>query len=240
MNLLYTLLYEKELRLIGGIYDKIQVDFSFNSNRIEGSRLTYAQTESIFELKTITAESADIDDIFETVNHFKCFDNILDNLNQPLSEEYIKNLHKVLKTGVSEESASVVIGEYKKYPNGVGNILTASPSDVSEQMKLLIEKDSRNMTFSDIISFHAEFEKIHPFYDGNGRTGRLLMFRQCLANNIIPFLISADAKQEYYKGLQECHTKGDKKYLTEFCLEMQKNMKDTLNYFDIAHDDTKA
>lgn len=240
-TLLNTLLEERELNISGGIYHKLQVDFAYNSNHIEGSRLTHEQTRFIFETQTIGEEPANVNDIIETVNHFRCFDYILDSINFTLSEDYIKSLHRMLKTGVMiKGSSEAVIGDYKKYPNVVGIITTANPNSVSHMMQKLLSNYNSlpSPDLYDIAEFHIKFEHIHPFYDGNGRIGRLLMFKQCLENNIVPFIISDETKRFYYKGLQEWQTQNMQMRLIDTFLDAQDNMKAVLNYFDIKYDPT--
>ena len=231
---------EKEHGISGGIYNKLQVDFAYNSNHIEGSRLTHDQTRYIFETHTIETEngSAKVDDIIETINHFKCFDVIIESYNEPLTEEYIKNLHKILKTGTfSATSEEAVVGDYKKYPNEVGGLDTVEPESVMKAMKALLEtyNNIESISFDDLLDFHAKYEKIHPFYDGNGRTGRLILFKECLKNNIIPFIIADEYKYEYNRGLHEWQLGKEKGYLRDTCLFMQDYMKKVLDYFKIKY-----
>lgn len=194
-QLLPVLLSEKKNAVKGGIYNKMQVDFAYNSNRIEGNCLTYEQTRYIFETHTIGG-TASVNDVFEAANHFRCFDYILDTIDEPISEKLIKELHRKLKSGIITDDDSAVVGDYKKYPNTVGEIITTLPEDVSGAVRALIEEFShRNaVNMYDVAEFHAEFEKIHPFYDGNGRIGRLLTLKMCLQNNIVPFIISDQMK----------------------------------------------
>lgn len=230
---------ERIHKISGGLYHRLQIDFAYNSNRIEGSKLTHDQTRYIFETQTIgLTPTARVDDIIETTNHFICFDYILQNLEQPLNEEYIKTLHRLLKTNTfSSRAAEAVVGDYKKYPNEVGDIATTEPEDVQSSMHELLKwyNNIDNQSFDDILDFHARFEKIHPFYDGNGRVGRLIMFRECLKNNIVPFFIHDDYKMEYYNGLHQWQTNKDKTYLRETCLFMQDHMKSILDYFRIDY-----
>ena len=237
-NLIYTLLDEKTHNLNGGIYHKLQVDFAYNSNHIEGSQLSHDQTQYIFETKTVGMEPARVDDIFEAVNHFRCFDMILAQYKEPLSENLIKALHKQLKTGTfSSQSKEAVIGDYKKVPDFVGNMKTAAPAEVQSEIKLLLSvyNSKRTHTLDDILDFHAGYEKIHPFYDGNGRTGRLIMFKECLCNNIVPFIITDQYKAYYYRGLKEWQTGGERGFLRDTCLLMQDNMKKVMDYFEISY-----
>lgn len=234
------LICEKKARYRGGIYHKLQIDFAYNSNHIEGSQLSYDQTRYIYETRTIDAKNTPVNDIIETVNHFRCFDYVLDTLSEPLTEEYIRNLHQMLKTGVLADEDFMVIGDYKTEPNIVGETETTAPDEVAEQMKrLLDEYYGKQMSFYDIVSFHAEYEKIHPFYDGNGRTGRLIMLKQCLENNIVPFNIDERHKMYYYMGLKEWQTENKKNRLIDVFLSAQDDMKVILDYFHIDYDHTE-
>lgn len=234
------LICEKKARYHGGIYHKLQIDFAYNSNHIEGSQLSYDQTRYIYETRTIDAKNTPVNDIIETVNHFRCFDYVLDTLSEPLTEEYIKNLHKMLKSGVLADEDFMVIGDYKTEPNIVGETETAAPDEVAKQMKrLLDEYYGKQMSFYDIASFHAEYERIHPFYDGNGRTGRLIMLKQCLENNIVPFNIDERHKMYYYMGLKEWQTEDKKNRLIDVFLSAQDDMKVILDYFHIDYDRTE-
>lgn len=234
------LICEKKSRYHGGIYHKLQIDFAYNSNHIEGSQLSYDQTRYIYETRTIDAKNTPVNDIIETVNHFRCFDYVLDTLSEPLTEEYIRNLHKMLKSGVLADEDFMVIGDYKTEPNIVGETETAAPDEVAEQMKTLLDEYyGKQMSFYDIVSFHAEYEKIHPFYDGNGRTGRLIMLKQCLENNIVPFNIDERHKMYYYMGLKEWQTEDKKNRLIDVFLSAQDDMKVILDYFHIDYDHTE-
>lgn len=240
MVLLDKLIDEKNVGHRGGIYNKLQVDFAYNSNHIEGSRLTHDQTRYIYETKTVgiginkTEAVVRVNDVIETVNHFRCFDFILDTISQPIDESYIKQLHSILKTGVMDNSA--VVGEYKKEANYVGDLTTVKPENVSESMKkLLLEYDRYNLSLFDIAEFHMKYERIHPFYDGNGRTGRLLMFKQCLANDILPFIIDDNDKMFYYMGLKEWQTEDKNERLINVLLASQDNMAAALDYFSIDY-----
>lgn len=237
--LLNHLREQKEMKLKGGIYHRTQIDLTYNSNRIEGSRLTHDQTRYIFETNTIgvTAESVNVDDIIETTNHFRCIDLIIDKAQLKLTEPFIKQLHFLLKSGTSDSTKSWFnVGEYKRLPNEVGGNETCPPKKVSAQMKSLLTEYNgiEKKTFEDIIDFHYRFEIIHPFQDGNGRVGRLIMFKECLANNIVPFIINEDIKMFYYRGLQEWPA--IKEYLLDTCLSAQDNYKAILNYFEINFD----
>lgn len=239
-TLLEVLKAEKASKIKGGIYHKIQVELTYNSNHIEGSKLTHDQTRYIFETNTIgiTDSAVNIDDIVETANHFKCIDTVIDNAAKPLSETFIKQLHLTLKNGTSDSRKDwFVVGDYKKYPNEVGGKITVLPEKVPESIKLLISEYNKikGKTFNDIIRFHYEFECIHPFQDGNGRIGRLILFKECLKNNIVPFIIDENLKMFYYRGLNEC--KSEKGYLIDTCLTAQDKFKKYLEYFRIPYTD---
>lgn len=239
-ELLKVLRAQKESKLSGGVYHKVQVELTYNSNRIEGSKLSEDQTRYIFETNTIGLAngSVNVDDIIETSNHFKCIDYIIDNAEKPITENMIKYLHKILKTGTSDSRKDwFVVGGYKKLPNEVGGNQTVAPENVKGEMQRLLNKynslDSK--TLEDIIVFHKEFESVHPFQDGNGRIGRLLMFKECLANNIVPFIISDDLKLFYYRGLKEWDNQ--KGYLIDTCLTAQDRFKRYLDYYRINYND---
>lgn len=239
-TLLEVLKAEKASKIKGGIYHKIQVELTYNSNHIEGSTLTHDQTRYIFETNTIgiTDSAVNIDDIVETANHFKCIDTVIDNAAKPLSETFIKQLHLTLKNGTSDSRKDwFVVGDYKKYPNEVGGKITVLPEKVPESIKLLISEYNKikDKTFNDIIRFHYEFECIHPFQDGNGRIGRLILFKECLKNNIVPFIIDENLKMFYYRGLNEW--KSEKGYLIDTCLTAQDKFKKYLEYFRIPYTD---
>ena len=240
-ELLPVLLSEKSRKIKGSIYNRMQVDFAYYSNRIEGNHLTHDQTRYIYETRTIDG-TVPVNDVFEAANHFRCFDYILDTVNEPITEEYIKQLHRMLKNGVMEDDTDyAVIGDYKKYPNEVGEIETALPEDVSGLVQKLLRKYERkpSLDLYDVAEFHATFEKIHPFYDGNGRIGRLLMLKQCLANSIVPFFINEDVKHFYYVGLKEWQSDEKKERLIDVFLSMQDDMKAILDYFRIGYDKTE-
>jgi Fic family protein len=226
------------MQLKGGIYHKTQIDLTYNSNHIEGSRLSHEQTRYIFETNTIgmTDETVNVDDIVETVNHFHCIDTIIDDAEDKLSERMIKELHKTLKTGTSDSRKDwFAVGEYKRIPNEVGGMDTCLPENVHEEMKKLLEEYNakKRKTLQDIIDFHVRFERIHPFQDGNGRVGRLIMFKECLANGTVPFIITDEFKLFYYRGLKEWgHING---YLTDTCLSAQDQYKKIMDYFRIAY-----
>jgi Fic family protein len=231
---------EKEMRLKGCLYHYTQIKFAYNTNRIEGSRLTEDETRYIYETFTISTgenKTANVNDIIETVNHFSCFNYLLEVAEKPLSEEIIKEFHNILKRGSSDSFKDwFKIGDYKTRENMVGDIETALPSEVNKKMKsLLSEYLKENIDFNKIIDFHYNFEKIHPFQDGNGRVGRLVMFKECLKNNIVPFIIEDEKKQFYYMGLKEYPN--SKTRLIETCLYSQDIYKDVLKYFKIDYDD---
>lgn len=241
-NLMDVLLDEKANRIKGGIYHKLQIDFAYNSNHIEGSKLTYDQTRYIYETQTVGIEPARVNDIFETVNHFRCFDYILETLNEALVSDYFKELHRRLKIAtISADSKEAVVGDFKKYPNFVGDMRTTAPEMVADEVNALAVQyeNKRSKSLYEILDFHVKFEKIHPFYDGNGRVGRLLMFKECLKNNIVPFFIEDTYKGYYYRGLKEWQSGGEKGYLIDTCLAMQDKMKAILDYFRIGYDRTE-
>jgi Fic family protein len=240
MDLKQTLLSEKNVGHKGGIYNKLQVDMAFNSNHIEGSRLTHDQTRYIYETNTIgvgvsgSEEAVNVNDVIETVNHFRCFDFILDTLGKPLTEQYIKQLHMLLKSGVVDKNA--VIGEFKTCANEVGAMETAAPEKVPELLgELLSQTDENNMTLYDIAAFHSAFEMIHPFYDGNGRVGRLIILKQCLENDIVPIIIEDRDKMFYYMGLKQMQTGNDSERLINVFLSSQDDTEQALKYFGITY-----
>ena len=238
-TLLYILKLEKESKLKGGIYHKVQIELTYNSNHIEGSCLTHDQTRYIYETNTIglTNEVINVDDIVETANHFRCIDLIIDKANLNITENLIKQLHFILKNGTTDSRKNwFVVGDYKKLPNEVGGRVTTSPEKVEDEVKSLIEwyNNIKNKTLKDIIEFHYRFECIHPCQDGNGRVGRLLMFKECLKYNIVPFIIDDKLKTFYYRGLKEW--KQEKGYLVDTCLAAQDQFKVYLDYFRIEHD----
>ena len=237
-TLLEVLKAEKAAKLHGGIYHKIQIDLTYNSNHIEGSRLTHDQTRYIFETNTIGVSdgAVKVDDVVETANHFKCIDMIIDSANYALSEAFIKQLHAVLKSGTSDSRLDwFAVGDYKRLPNEVGGMDTTAPENVGAEIKkLLAEYNSiANKTFDDLLDFHYRFERIHPFQDGNGRVGRLLLFKECLRNNIVPFIIEDDLKMFYYRGLKEW--RNERGYLRDTCLSAQDRFKKYLDYFRIPY-----
>lgn len=236
--LLSRLREEKSSRLKGGIYHRTQIDLTYNSNHIEGSRLSHEQTRYIYETNTIgiSDESVNVDDIVETVNHFRCIDYIIDHAQDKLTEGMIKEVHRILKTGTSDSRKSWFnVGEYKKLPNEVGGNQTCSPEKVHSMLSVLLKSynSKKKKTLDDIIDFHKQFESIHPFQDGNGRTGRLIMFKECLAGGIVPFIITDDLKYFYYRGLQNWPDIPG--YLRDTCLTAQDNYAALLEYFGINH-----
>ena len=238
MPLLVALRQQKEAKLKGGIYHKTQIDFTYNSNHIEGSRLTHAQTRYIFETNTIGVESESIrvDDIIETTNHFRCIDLIIDRAEERMTEGLIKELHLILKMGTSDSRKDwFVVGDYKRLPNEVGGNETTAPEDVHREMKALFKEynSKKQKSFEDIIDLHQRFDSIHPFQDGNGRVGRLVMFKECLANGYVPFIITEELKMFYYRGLREWNSV--RGYLLDTCLAAQDNYKAMLDYFNIKY-----
>jgi Fic family protein len=238
-NILDRLQEEKEMRLKGCLYHYTQVKFAYNTNRIEGSKLTEDETRYIYETYTISTgnnKTANVNDIIETVNHFSCFNYLIKIAKEPLSEEIIKEFHNILKRGSSDSFKDwYKVGDYKTRENTVGDIETALPSEVNTKMKTLLSNYLKgNIDLNKIIDFHYNFEKIHPFQDGNGRVGRLIMFKECLKNNIVPFIIEDENKQFYYMGLKEYPN--SKTRLIETCLYSQDIYKDVLNYFKVNYD----
>lgn len=238
--LLKTLREQKSAKLKGGIYHRIQIDLTYNSNHIEGSRLTHDQTRYIFETNTIgiTSEAVNVDDIVETTNHFKAIDYIIDNTEGPLTESYVKHLHFLLKSGTSDERKDWFrVGEYKLLPNEVGGNDTSLLENVHRDMEIILKEYNarRHPSFEDIIDFHHKFESIHPFQDGNGRIGRLIMFRECLRFGHVPFIITDELKMFYYNGLR--NWPAVKGYLLDTCLTAQDCFKAMLDKFRINYDD---
>ena len=239
-NLLYVLKEERDKKLKGGIYHKTQIMLAYNSNHMEGSKLSEEQTRYIYETNTIgiSDKAISIDDINGTINHFKCFDYIIDNAKVQLSEKMIKNLHKMLKNNTSDANKTwFKVGDYKKLPNEIGGKATCLPEQVDKEMKKLLKKYNIKTTknLEDIVEFHKLFEAIHPFQDGNGRVGRLIMFKECLKNNLAPFIITEDFKYYYYRGLSEWDT--EKGYLIDTCKFAQDQYKKYLDYFRISYQD---
>lgn len=237
-NLLTILKDEKDLQMKGSIYHKLQIEMAYNSNHIEGSKLTHDQTRYIYETKTIgiSKEIINIDDIIETSNHFRCVDLAIDTAKYVLNESLIKQFHLILKSGTSDSTKPwFKIGDYKLIENEVGDTETCPVNEVKQRLvKLLNNYNSKkNVTINDIIDFHYEFEKIHPFQDGNGRVGRLIMLKECLKHNIVPIIINEELKLFYYRGLKEY--KNEKGYLVDTCLYGQDIVKKYLDYFKISY-----
>ena len=243
ITLLDVLKEQKVSKYSGGIYHKTQINLTYNSNHIEGSRLSHDQTRYIFETNTIGLESEvlNVDDVLETANHFRCIDMIIDHAKDVLSEKFIKELHFVLKNGTSDSRKEwFVVGDYKKIPNEVGGMNTTLPEEVAQRMKELLKEynDKKEKSFEDILDFHVRFERIQPFQDGNGRVGRLILFKECLKYNIVPFIIDDHLKMFYYRGLKEWDY--EKGYLIDTCLSAQDKYKADLDYFRIAYENNKS
>lgn len=233
-TLLDILKEQKDSKLSGGIYHRIQIDLTYNSNHIEGGRLTHDQTRYIFETNTIgiTDESVNVDDIVETTNHFRCIDSVIDNAKYELSEKHIKELHRILKSGTGDSRKDwFIVGDYKKLPNEVGGMETVLPENVHPEVRKLLDvyNSKKQITLDDIIDFHVQFECIHPFQDGNGRVGRLIMFKECLKHNITPFIIDEQHKMFYYRGLKEWNN--EKGFLRDTVLSCQDKFYEILKYF---------
>ena len=238
-TLLVFLKREKEAGLKGGIYHKIQIDLTYNSNHIEGSKLTHDQTRYIFETKTlgVTDKAVKVDDIVETVNHFRCVDLIIEGAHTKLTESFIKQLHFILKSGTTDSQKSwFKVGDYKMLENEVSGSETTKPAEVSGAIKALLKEynSKSKITFDDILDFHVRFESIHPFQDGNGRVGRLIMFKECLKHNIVPFIITEELKMYYYRGIK--NWKAERGFLRDTCFTGQDAMKATLDYFGIKYE----
>lgn len=237
-TLLSVLQREKQSRLPGGIYHRVQIDLTYNSNHIEGSRLSHEQTRFIFETNTIGIEkqAVNVDDVIETANHFRCIDLVIDDANRALSQAMIKRLHETLKSGTSDSRQDwFAVGEYKKLPNEVGGQETVAPEDVENRMRALLNayNAKTRKTLRDLLDFHVQFESIHPFQDGNGRVGRLILFKECLKNDIVPFIITDNLKMFYYRGIREWKTEPG--YLTDTCLTAQDHFKALMDYFRIPY-----
>lgn len=235
--LLNVLLEEKNHKIKGGLYHQTQIQMAYNSNHIEGSTLSEEQTRAIFETNTIGLENtvSKVDDIIEAVNHFTCFDYILDNARGMITESFIKEVHRILKSGTSDSRlAWFNVGDYKQRPNSVGGNDTTDPENVSTEMKKLLSEYNKIgiKTIDDIIDFHVKFESIHPFQDGNGRVGRLLMFKECLKYRLIPFIVYDSKKLFYYRGIKEYHN--DKAYITDTIKSFQDEYENLLKYFRIT------
>ena len=238
--LLERLREEKKHKIKGGIYHKLQIDLTYNSNHMEGSELTHDQTRYIFETRTIGIENAkdavNVDDIVETINHFSMIDRAIDFANYELSEAFIKELHKILKTGTSDSRLSwFKVGDYKIRPNEVGGIETTLPRLVPTEMKKLVDEYNKKSkhTIEEIVEFHVKFERIHPFQEGNGRVGRIIAFKVCLKNNIVPFIILDTKKMFYYRGLKNWNQEHG--WLIDTCLDGQDTVKKYLDYFGIKY-----
>jgi len=240
-SILEVIKLEKDSHIKGRIYHKIQVDLTYNSNHMEGSRLTHDQTRYIYETNTIGIDSKEnsginIDDIIETVNHFRCIDYMIDHAHRNITEKMMKDLHLILKTGTSDSRKSwFAVGDYKRLGNEVGGLDTTAPENVAKEIKRLL-KDYNSIespAFDDLLDFHFRFERIHPFQDGNGRVGRLLLFKECLKCNIIPFIIDDNMKMFYYRGLSEW--KNERGFLRDTCLSAQDKFKAYLDYFGIQY-----
>ena len=229
---------QQQMKVKGGIYHRTQIDLTYNSNHIEGSRLTHDQTRYIFETNTIgiEGESIRVDDIIEATNHFRCIDIIIERAEEKLSESLVKELHLTLKAGTSDSRKDwFAVGEYKRLPNEVGGNETTSPENVRREMKALLKEynSRKRKSFEDIIDFHQRFESIHPFQDGNGRVGRLIMFKECISNGHVPFIITDELKMYYYRGLREWNNV--REYLLDTCLTAQDSYKSMLDYFRIRY-----
>ena len=237
-SLLYQLKEEKSSRMKGSIYHQTQIKLAYNSNHIEGSQLSEDQTRYIYETNTIgfEHEPANVDDIMETINHFQCFDYMIDSANDILDEDFIKNTHKILKTNTSDSRISWFnVGEYKSRKNMVGDLITTPPEKVKSTIEKLLNEYNKKqeITFDDILDFHVKFERIHPFQDGNGRVGRIIMFKECLKHDIVPFIIEDNLKMYYYRGLKEWDN--ERGYLRDTCLTAQDRYKQYLDYFEIKY-----
>lgn len=237
-SLLDVLTREKEHSTKGGVYHKLQIELTYNSNHIEGSKLTHDETRYIYETKTIGLENKSIrvDDIIETVNHFRCIDLSIESANRKLSESFIKQLHLILKTGTSDSREPwFKVGDYKLLVNEVGNRATTDPKQVKIEMRKLLDNYNKKdkHSFEEIVEFHVEFERIHPFQDGDGRVGRLIAFKECLKNDIIPFIILDSKKEFYYRGLKNWNQ--ERRWLIDTCLDGQDTVKKYLDYFHIKY-----
>ena len=237
--LLERLRFEKNNQVKGGIYHKLMIDLTYNSNHIEGNELTHDETRYIFETRTIGVDkntSKKVDDIIETINHFTAIDRVIDFANYQLSEPFIKELHKILKSNTNDSRLTYfAVGDYKKVPNEVGDLETTHPRLVASEMRKLLDDYNKkeNHTFEEIVGFHVKFERIHPFQDGNGRVGRLIAFKECLKNNIVPFIIFDNKKIFYYRGLKNWNQEHG--WLIDTCLDGQDTVKAYLDYFNIQY-----
>lgn len=241
--LLRVLREEKDMKLKGGIYHRTQIDLTYSSNHMEGSKLTHDETRHIFETNTIgmADKTINVDDIIETVNHFRCIDFVIEQAETRLSEVFIKQLHYILKSGTSDSRKNwFVVGDYKRLPNEVGGCETCPPEQVRIQMRKLLTtyNTKKQKSLEDILDFHVRFKRIHPFQDGNGRVGRLIIFKECLANRLVPFIITEELKMFYYRGLSQWgHING---FLTDTCLTAQDQYKTLLGYFRIKYSKDKS
>lgn len=236
--LLLALREQMESKMRGGIYHRTQIDLTYNSNHIEGSRLSKEQTRYIYETNTIgvSDEALSVDDIIETTNHFRCIDFIIEHAEEPLTEEMIKRLHAILKAGTSDADRPwFAVGEYKRLPNEVRGKETAAPEDVPAAMRVLLQEytGKRQVSLEEILDFHYRMEMIHPFQDGNGRVGRLIIFKECLAHHIVPFIITEELKMYYYQGLDRWEE--GRGYLLDTCLTAQDRYRTILDYFRITY-----
>ena len=237
--LLERLRFEKNNQVKGGIYYKLMIDLTYNSNHIEGNELTHDETRYIFETRTIGVDkntSKKVDDIIETINHFTAIDRVIDFANYQLSEPFIKELHKILKSNTNDSRLPYfAVGDYKKVPNEVGDLETTHPRLVASEMKKLLDDYNKKEkhTFEEIVEFHVKFERIHPFQDGNGRVGRLIAFKECLKNDIVPFIIFDSKKMFYYRGLKNWNQ--ERGWLIDTCLDGQDTVKAYLDYFNIQY-----
>ena len=237
INILEVLREQKNMKLKGNLYHNTQITFAYNTNHIEGSKLTEDQTRYIYETNTLLAEKdsvTDLDDVLETANHFKLVDYMLEIADKKLTEKMVKEFHKILKEGTSDSRKNwFIVGDYKKLPNEVGGLKTTEPKNVEKDMKKLLEwyGELNKITINEIIEFHSKFEKIHPFQDGNGRVGRIIAFKECLKNNIVPFIILDKEKLFYYRGLNQYQTNKEKGYLIDTCLNAQDQYKSIIKQF---------
>ena len=237
INVLDILREQKNMKLKGNLYHNTQITFAYNTNHIEGSKLTEDQTRYIYETNTLLSEKdsiTDLDDVIETANHFKLVDYMLEIADKKLTEKMIKEFHKILKEGTSDSRKDwFIVGDYKKLPNEDGGLKTTEPKNVEKDMKKLLEwyESLKQKTINEIIEFHAKFEKIHPFQDGNGRVGRIIAFKECLKNNIVPFIILDKDKLFYYRGLNQYQTNKEKGYLIDTCLNSQDQYTEMIKYY---------
>ena len=237
INVLEVLREQKKMKLKGNLYHNTQIIFAYNTNHIEGSKLTEDQTRYIYETNTLLTEKESItnlDDIIEAANHFKLVDYMIDIADKELTEDMIKEFHKILKEGTSDSRKEwFAVGDYKRLTNEVGGLKTTEPKKVERDMKKLLDwyKNIKKITINEIIEFHAKFEKIHPFQDGNGRIGRIIAFKECLRNNIVPFIILDKDKLFYYRGLNQYQTNKEKGYLVDTCLNAQDQYTKLIEYY---------